>query len=452
MGNVDIDTSVIEPARVGAAPDSALNQLKSFEVRASLSNALDGALDAVAGLGKLARESSDPRERLERLKALGRNARRLVGLVEDALDLSEIEEGRMEVGEVPFAVDALLEDLRSAALARIGDKALTFKIERVGQLPRRLVSDPARIKQALVSLIGTAVKSIEGGSITLRVSTSDAGAAYAVLNFSVVEAGSGSSLERRVKPPRPFAGIDGPMARERGEGLALPWVIAQALGGKLWLETDGIGTDGVFRFTIVGGAIDAGAGGARGGKTGCGTEGGIDDGTEPSSAARPGADAATGAADPVAGALRPSPPPDRALEGLSILLVEDSPDNQLLISRYLTAAGAALKVAGNGRVGVDEAMRGEFDVVLMDLQMPVMDGYEAVAELRRRKFRRPVLALTAHALIEEKPRALSSGFDDYLTKPVNRKQLIERLRRAGREESAGREQVIRSAGSGRLRP
>jgi CheY-like chemotaxis protein/HPt (histidine-containing phosphotransfer) domain-containing protein len=130
--------------------------------------------------------------------------------------------------------------------------------------------------------------------------------------------------------------------------------------------------------------------------------------------------------DPATHKAAPSP---TALTGSRILLVEDGPDNQLLISTLLTLAGASVEIAGNGRLGLEQVAAGGFDLVLMDIQMPEMDGYETTQELRRRGFRLPIVALTAHALTAERERCLDAGCDDYLSKPIDRSLLIETVRR-----------------------
>lgn len=120
-------------------------------------------------------------------------------------------------------------------------------------------------------------------------------------------------------------------------------------------------------------------------------------------------------------------PSAAALAGKKILLVEDAVDNQILVTHYLNAAGGEVEVANNGEEAIPLAMSGKFDLVVMDLQMPVLDGYQTTAQLRSKGFREPIVALTAHAIREEKKRALANGFNAYLTKPVNRSALIDTL-------------------------
>jgi hypothetical protein len=184
-----------------------------------------------------------------------------------------------------------------------------------------------------------------------------------------------------------------------GLGLLLSRQLARALDGDLRLARSEIGKGSAFQFTLVAETVD----GAR--------------------ADEPARKSAPSPLPP-----RPAPEAHALLEGMKILLAEDSEDNQTLVSRFLEGAGAHVALADNGLDAVEAALGGDHDVVLMDIQMPVLDGHEATARLRQAGYSRPIIALTAHAMRDERERALKGGFDDYLTKPLQRAALIKTLR------------------------
>ena len=338
-------------------------------------------------------------ERAAAPEAIRRNARHLLGLISDILDLSKIEAGKMTAERIPVDLPALLADVAALMRPRATGKGLAFAVELAGPVPRTIHTDPLRLKQILVNLLGNAAKFTAAGSVTLRVACDGRQVA-----FAVTDTGIGLSGEQVGRLFRAFAQADESTTRKfggTGLGLAISRRLAQLLGGDLTVASaPGVGST----FTAV---VDPGD----------------VTGTERVTALTPPAPprAATSAAH--------APDADPRLDGCRVLLAEDGEDNQLLIGLYLRRAGATLTVAENGRLGVDAARAAvaagrPFDLVLTDMQMPELDGYGLAAELRQAGLAVPIVALTAHAMAGDRDQCLAAGCTDYLAKPVDRLALL----------------------------
>jgi len=284
---------------------------------------------------------------------------------------------------------------------RANAKGLPFEIERDGPTPRTIQSDPVRLRQILINLASNAVKFTEIGKVRLVVRLINADSDEPIMQFDVIDTGIGMTETEIAKLFQPFSQADESTARKHGGtglGLAISKRLAEKLGGDITVKsTPGEGS--VFSVTIQVGPLD----GVE--LVNCPTE-----------------------------ALLPADShkqPAASLAGFDcrILLAEDGPDNQRLIAFLLRKAGAEVVVADNGQTACDLALaardKGDpFDVILMDMQMPVMDGYDATAKLREAGYSGPIIALTAHAMKEDRDRCLSVGCDDYTTKPIDRNRLI----------------------------
>ncbi|MCA9290441.1 MAG: response regulator, partial [Phycisphaerales bacterium] len=275
------------------------------------------------------------------------------------------------------------------------------------RLPRTILSDPMRFKQILLNLVGNAVKFTERGAVTIDVRL-DESEATPQLVCAVIDTGIGLTDEQVRNLFEPFVQADASTTRRfggTGLGLAISHRLAGMLGGRIDVEsTPDRGS--TFRLRLATGPLDDDAMHV--------------DATE----------AMFQDAPPVA-APRPAAPAPGRLTGRHVLLVDDGPDNQRLLRHLLVRAGATVDVAENGRIALDLIAAGDpppaYDLVLMDMQMPEMDGYEATALLRARRFRAPILALTAHAMDGDRERCLAAGCDDYVTKPVDRTLLIDTI-------------------------
>jgi signal transduction histidine kinase/CheY-like chemotaxis protein len=341
----------------------------------------------------------------ERLATISRNADHLLRVINDILDLSKIEAGKLEVEQTVVLVIELVGDIQSLMQVRADSRGLYFKVEFAGPIPAQIQSDPMRLKQILINLIGNAIKFTEQGGVRLvtRFLPADA-AAHEVprLQFEVLDTGLGMTSAQLDKVFRPFFQADSSTTRRfggTGLGLAISRWLAELLGGELSVESrpkEG----SAFRVTIPTGPLS-----------------GVQFMDRPMEAMLAKAN--------VAAALAAGQP---RLSG-RILLAEDGPDNQRLISAVLRRAGAQVALAENGEAAVHCALAAweedePFDVILMDMQMPVLDGYGATRALRRAGYSGLIIALTAHAMAQDRERCLEAGCDDYATKPIDHRQLI----------------------------
>jgi signal transduction histidine kinase/CheY-like chemotaxis protein len=338
-----------------------------------------------------------------------RNGRHLLALINDILDISKIEAGKLTTERINCDVINLTADVEALLRPRAADMGLAFDVRFGGPMPRTVKTDPTRLRQILINLVGNAIKFTESGTVTLEVGMDtgkDSGSNE--LMFRVSDTGVGLTPAQRDRLFQPFSQADCSMTRRfggTGLGLSISKSLAQKLGGDLTVEsTYGVGS--VFCVRIDVGDLD-----------------GVEVVRSPSLAD------ATRAREPAP--VEADREPERHLE-VRVLLAEDGPDNQRLISFLLRKAGAVVHVVENGRLAVDAALAAvdagqPFDVILMDMQMPVMDGYAATAQLRAADYHHPIIALTAHAMSGDRERCLESGCDEYEPKPIDRRTLVAKV-------------------------
>jgi len=295
------------------------------------------------------------------------------------------------VTEVPPLLSDVLSMMRPPAL----EKGLDLKLRFSGPIPRKVVTDPVRLKQILMNLVSNALKFTPRGQVEILVSfDSSAGA----LNFDVTDTGIGISQEQMPRLFEPFTQADGSTTRRfggTGLGLTISKRLAQMLGGDISIRSE-VGVGSTFTARI------AGAGDGSGEY--CRLEDAL---------------------------MVPQAGPGSIFETIRgrVLLAEDGKDNQRFISAMLRKAGLEVVIAENGRIAVEKVLSEAFDLVLMDMQMPELDGYAATSRLRGRGFGAPIIALTAHAMAEDRGKCIQAGCTDYLAKPIDRKLLIETVSR-----------------------
>ncbi len=388
------------------------NRSKS-EFLANMSHEIRTPMTAILGFTDVLLEHDHlddaPPETTEAARTIKRNGEYLLGIVNDILDLSKIEAGKMTVEKVVCAPCRIVDDVVALVRVPAEAKGLPLEIEHVDPTPETIQTDPTRLRQILINVVGNAIKFTEVGRIRLLSRLVDDGGEPR-MQFDVVDTGLGMTEEQVAVLFQPFTQADSSTTRKYGGtglGLTISKRFAEMLGGDITVvETQpGVGT--CFRVTVATGPL-----------------GDVKMVDEHVSAAAITAETAG-----------ETPRTDsQPLHGTRILLAEDGPDNQRLIAHVLKKAGADVTVKEDGRLAADAALaardRGTpFHLILMDMQMPVLDGYEATALLRQQAYTEPIVALTAHAMAGDRERCLNAGCDGYATKPIDRKKLIEMIRR-----------------------
>jgi signal transduction histidine kinase/ActR/RegA family two-component response regulator len=402
-------------AELGVASQAAqaANCAKS-EFLANMSHEIRTPMTAIVGYTDLLLdnvedcEQEDPSRRCaacgnrEYLETIQRNGSHLLRLIDDILDLSKIEAGKLEVVAEGCSPLAIMSEVHALMQVRADAKRLGFTVGIVGRIPEAIHSDPRRLKQILLNLVGNAIKFTSEGAVTLQARLQDEKWAPQLV-FEVTDTGIGLNETQIARLFKPFTQVDASSTRQfggTGLGLAISQRLAEMLGGKISVESSP-GHGSTFRVTL---------------------DVSVSDIAKLTDVLPPAMEEATSSTP--------------ALSGLRgrVLLAEDGVDNQRLISFILRRAGAEVTICEDGQAAVDAALaaesRGEpFDLILMDVQMPILDGLEATRTLRSRGYSRPIVALTAHAMTSDHQKCLDAGCDDYATKPVKRDALFAIIKR-----------------------
>ncbi len=337
---------------------------------------------------------------VEALRTIERNGKYLVGIINDILDLSKIESGKMTVEKIECSPAQILEEVVDLVRVTADAKNLKIEVANEGPVPLAIISDPTRLRQILINLTGNAIKFTEVGKVRIvirLVADSD----EPKVQFDVIDTGIGMDQQQTDQLFQPFAQADSSMSRKfggTGLGLTISKKMAELLGGDIAVQST-LGSGSTFSATITIGPLD--------------NVQMVDHPFERTSADNP----------------KPKPTATAVRLDCRVLLAEDGPDNQRLISFLLKKAGAEVTVAENGKLALDEALAARdagaaFDVILMDMQMPVMDGYTATGKLREADYTGPIIALTAHAMASDRKKCIDVGCNDYMTKPVERQKLV----------------------------
>jgi PAS domain S-box-containing protein len=366
---------------------------------ANMSHEIRTPMNAILGMLQLLQGTElDARQHDFVIKTEGA-ARSLLGLLNDILDFSKVEAGKMTLDPRPFNLDALLQDLSVILAANIGGKPVSVRYEVDAPVPRSLVGDDMRLLQVLINLGGNAIKFTTQGDVMVRVRLQDSNPSDAVLVFSVQDHGIGISADSLAHIFDGFSQAEASTTRRfggTGLGLSISSRLVQLMGGKLKVDSiEGQGSTFYFQLRL------------------------------------PLSGRAVAAAPPPtpAHALKISKP--KRLQGLRILVVEDNKINQMVAKGLLTQEGAVVSLADNGQLGVAtiSADQQAFDAVLMDVQMPVMDGYAATRAIRQDLNLKnlPIIAMTANAMLSDRTACLEAGMDDHIGKPFDLDHLVATL-------------------------
>ena len=373
---------------------------------ANMTHELRTPLTAILGYSEMIqRERELDPEASQWVGTVRRSGEHLLTLINDVLDYSKVEAGKMRIELLECDPAALFEDVRLLMAERAQSKGISLEVRWTTPPPTKIRTDPTRLRQILINLVGNAIKFTPAGAVRIEGKVQRGGPTGHRLTASVVDSGIGMSKDQLATLFRPFTQADASMSRRfggTGLGLSISHELACLLGGELSVESQ-LGKGSTFRVVVDAGPIQPGvATSAPGSKS------------DPESRSEP---------EP-GHTLQPETAPTRPLEGVAILLVEDGLDNQRLASHHLVRAGARVVVAENGEVALSRCESDAFDVILMDMQMPVMDGYEATKRMRKLDIRAPILAITANAGSPDSNQCLVVGCNDFVPKPFTRDALI----------------------------
>jgi len=371
---------------------------------ANVSHEIRTPMNAIIGFCRLALQSGLNARQTDYLQKIESSADSLLGIINDILDFSKIEAGKLEIVRTRFTLERILARVSDAVALRAEKKGLALSIDCDPEIPAELLGDPLRLGQVLINLLGNAVKFTASGDVRLKLERLDQAPGNCRIRFLVQDTGIGMTPEQIARLFTAFGQADSSITRQPGGtglGLAICKQLIELMGGQIRVESL-VGKGSVFSFTLDFPLPDAEEAGAT------------------------QAPATTPAA-----ARKPTRSSVARIAGARILVVEDNLLNQELITEMLAGAGLRIDLADNGREAIEALARREYDLILMDMQMPVMGGMEATRIIRANPVwqRLPIVAMTAHAMKGYREECLAAGMNDYLCKPIDTGELFAVLER-----------------------
>jgi signal transduction histidine kinase/ActR/RegA family two-component response regulator len=382
------------------------NETKS-EFLANMSHEIRTPLTSILGFADVLKENADNSKttpvQVKAIHTIRQAGEHLLTLINDILDLSKIEAGKVEVEQVDTLLPKVLQGVEEMVRTRAEDKGLSLTVDVSYPILDRAMIDPTRLRQILVNLVGNAIKFTDAGEIQIRVSAPVKKGQYK-LRVEIEDSGSGMTDNQVGNLFKPFSQADGSITRKfggTGLGLTISRRLACLMGGEVWLDSTApdIGSTFILEIPVCLSPGSSMLGSIDEWKSLCESQ-----------------------------TNKETSKHESVLNG-RILLAEDGKDNQHLLSIYLRKAGATLDIADNGRIALDmieaaDSVDSPYDLLLTDVQMPEMDGHTLAKTLRNRGNNIPIVALTAHAMAEDRQRCIDAGCNDYASKPVNRAALI----------------------------